>query len=384
MKKNISDFIPVNEPIFYDKEIEYVTECIKTGWVSSSGGFVKEFEDKWAGYCGREFGISVSSGTAALQLAVSSLELSPGDEVIIPTFTIISCALAVIQSGAVPVLVDSDPDTWTMDVNQINNKLTKRTKAIMLVHMYGHPVDVDPILELAEKHGLKIIEDAAQAHGVEYYSEHGSQKVGWNKCGSFGHLSCFSFYANKVVTTGEGGMIVTDDKQLAQKLRSLRNLCFKDNKRYYHEQLGYNFRFTNLQAALGLAQLERIDEIVEKKHWIGVEYTKRLNNLENIKLQVNQKWARTNYWMFGLLVDEESGFTGESLSKKLLEYGIDTRAFFIGMHNQPVFNKMNLFINEDYPVSDYLSMQGLYLPSGLALIGDQLNYVCEKLENILC
>jgi len=384
MKKNISEIIPVNEPLFFEKEIEYLTACIKSGWVSSGGSFVNKFEKEWARFCGREYGVSVSSGTTALQLAVASLNLSPGDEVIIPTFTIISCTLAVIYAGAVPVLVDSDPKTWTMDVNQITDKITNRTKAIMLVHIYGHPVNIDPILELAGKHGLYVIEDAAQAHGVEYLSKYGSNSADWKRCGSFGHLSCFSFYANKVVTTGEGGMVLTDDEKFAQRLRALRNLCFQDNRRYYHEELGFNFRFTNIQAALGLAQVERIETILEKKLWIGIEYTKRLKKLKQIRLQALKKWARTNYWMFGLLVNEESGYTADSLSNKLLEYGIDTRPFFIGMHQQPVLKKMNLFRNEKYPVSDYLSKQGLYLPSGIALTREQLHSVCDKLQNILC
>jgi perosamine synthetase len=247
--------IPVNEPLLGDRELEYVTECVRTGWVSSAGRFIEEFEQKWAAYCARKYGVAVSNGTAALQLAVATLGFRLGDEVIMPTFTIISCSLAAVYAGGVPVLVDSDPRSWTMDVNQIARKITPRTKAIMPVHIYGHPADMDPILELADCNGLAVIEDAAEAHGAEYLVGRDGREPVWHRCGSFGILSCFSFYANKLITTGEGGMVLTDDVELADKARSLRNLCFQPGRRFYHDELGFNFRITNLQAALGLSQL---------------------------------------------------------------------------------------------------------------------------------
>ena len=242
----------------------------------------------------------MSNGTVALQVAVACLGLKPGDEVIMPTFTIISCALAVVYNGGVPVLVDCDPRTWCMDVDQVKKKITARTRAIMPVHIYGHPVDMDPILDLAEKHGLAIVEDAAEVHGAEYLSKRGT--LHWRRCGNFGTLSCFSFYANKLITTGEGGMVLADDPKLAEKARSLRNLCFQANRRFHHEELGFNFRLTNLQAALGLAQLERFEEIVARKRWIGQEYNRRLAGLKGLQLPVEEPWARNVYWMYGVVL----------------------------------------------------------------------------------
>jgi len=218
--------IPVNEPLLGERELDYVTECVRTGWVSSAGRFIEEFEERWATYCGRKYGVAVSNGTVALEMAVQCLDLQPGDEVILPTFTIISCAQAVTYADGVPVLVDANPRTWCMDMSQVEAKITPRTRAIMPVHIYGHPVDMDPLLALAERYSLAIIEDAAEVHGAEYLSGWREGPGTWRKCGSFGTMSCFSFYANKIITTGEGGMVLTDDPVLAERLRSLRNLCF--------------------------------------------------------------------------------------------------------------------------------------------------------------
>ncbi|MEM4216738.1 MAG: DegT/DnrJ/EryC1/StrS family aminotransferase [Candidatus Methanomethylicaceae archaeon] len=375
--------IPVNEPLFGERELEYVTDCVRTGWVSSAGRFIEEFEQRWAEYCGRKYGIAVCNGTAALQVAVRELDLKPGDEVIMPTFTIISCALAVVYEGGVPVLVDSDPRTWTMDVNQVADKITSRTKAIMAVHIYGHPVDMDPILELADRYGLAVIEDAAEAHGAEYLSGRNTSDPVWRRCGSFGTISCFSFYANKLITTGEGGMVLTDDPKLAERARSLRNLCFQPDRRFYHKELGYNFRMTNLQAALGLAQLERMDQIVAKKRWIGQEYSRRLQDIEGLQLPVEEPWARSVYWMYGVVLSEEIGMNADQLAKKLRERGVDTRPFFLGLHEQPVFHRRGLFLKERYPVAERLARQGLYLPSGLALTEDQLTQVCDVMHEVL-
>ena len=375
--------IAVNEPLLGDQELEYVTECVRTGWVSSAGRFIEEFEQKWAAYCGRKYGVAVSNGTAALQVAVAALGLRPGDEVIMPTFTIISCALAVVYAGGIPVLVDSDPRIWTLDVNQIARKLTPRTKAIMPVHIYGHPADMGPALSLADSNNLAVIEDAAEAHGAECLLGRDGKEPVWRRCGSFGTLSCFSFYANKLITTGEGGMIVTDRAELAEKARSLRNLCFQSGRRFYHEELGFNFRITNLQAALGRSQLERMDQVVAKKRWIGREYTKRLMGLPALQLPVEEAWARSVYWMYGVVVSEATGMDAETLARKLAEHGIETRPFFLGMHEQPVFRRRGLFLNESYPVAERLARQGLYLPSGMALTEEQLEHVAEALKEIL-
>lgn len=384
MKKRGFEIIPVNEPQVGERELEYVTECVRTGWVSSTGRFINEFEERWAAYCGRRYGVAVSNGTVALQLAVSSLGLKPGDEMIMPTFTIISCALAVIYNGGIPVLVDSEPRTLCMDVSQIEAKITSRTKAIMPVHIYGHPVDMDPILKLADKYGLAVIEDAAEAHGAEYLSKYNTSKAAWRRCGSFGTLSCFSFYANKIITTGEGGMILTDDLILAEKCRSLRNLCFQSKRRFYHEDLGHNFRLTNIQSALGLAQLEKIDEIVARKRWLGQEYTKRLKNIKGLQLPIEEPWAKNVYWMYGIVLDDNIGFDSDLFAKRLEKEGIETRPFFLGMHEQPVFHKVGLFKGDHYPVAEKIAKQGLYLPSGLTLDEKQLKYVVDAIKHIIC
>jgi perosamine synthetase len=375
--------IQVNEPWLGERELEYVTECVRTGWVSSAGKFIKEFEERWAAYCGRRYGIGVSNGTTALQLAVASLGLEPGYEVIMPTFTIISCALAVVYNSGVPVLVDCDPRTWCMDVDQVKHKITERTRAIMPVHIYGHPVDMDPILDLAERHNLAIVEDAAEVHGAEYLSGRSTDHPLWRRCGSFGALSCFSFYANKLVTTGEGGMVLTDDPNLAEKARSLRNLCFQADRRFHHEELGFNFRLTNLQAALGLAQLERIDEIITRKRWIGDEYNRRLAGIKGLQLPVEEPWARNVYWMYGVVLSEETGIDATAFGQKLKQHGIETRPFFLGLHEQPVFHKRGLFLHERYPTSERIARQGLYLPSGLALTSEQISEVCQAVNEVL-
>lgn len=375
--------ISVNEPLLGHKESEYVSECMRTGWVSSAGRFIDAFENNWADYCGKRFGIAVSNGTTALQVAAACLGLKPGDEVILPTFTIISCALAVISSGGKPVLVDSDPRTWCIETSKIEEKITPRTRAIMPVHIYGHPVDMDPVLELAQKYGLSIIEDAAEVHGAKYLSGRHSGRPEWKRCGSFGTLSCFSFYANKLITTGEGGMVLTDDPALAEKSRSLRNLCFQPQRRFYHEELGFNFRLTNLQAAMGLAQVERIEEIIERKRWMGREYTVRLAHIDGLQLPVEESWAQNVYWMYGIVLGKDTGMDAAVFAQKLRDRGIETRPFFLGMHEQPVFHERGLFLHERYPVAENIARQGLYLPSGLALTEKQLSQVCDAVSEVL-
>jgi perosamine synthetase len=375
--------LPVNEPLIGEKEIEYVLDCLRTGWISSSGKYLEAFEQAWADYCGKRYGIAVSNGTTALQVAVACLELHPGEEVILPSFTIISCAQAVTYNGGVPVLVDSDPDTWCMDVSQVESRITPRTRAVMSVHIYGHPVDMDPLIALASQHGLSIIEDAAEAHGAEYLSDRDSASPTWRRCGSLGDISVFSFYANKLVTTGEGGMVLTDDPQIAEKARSLRNLCFRRERRFYHTALGHNFRLTNLQAAIGLAQVERMPDTIARKRWMGESYTKRLKHISTIQLPVEKPWARQVYWMYGMVLDEHTGMDAAEFAKMLLAQGIETRPFFLGMHEQPVFKDMGLFEGESYPVAERIARQGLYLPSGLTLTISDIERVCTAVEKIL-
>lgn len=379
----MAQIIPVNEPLIGERESEYVMECLRTGWISSAGRFIKLFEEAWAHYCGRRYGIAMSNGTVVLEAAVAVLDLQPGDEVIMPTFTIISCAQAITRFGGVPVLVDSDPDTWCMDVTQVESKITSRTRAIMPVHIYGHPVDMDPLFALAEKYNLAIIEDAAEVHGAEYLIAHGTSDERWQRCGSFGDMSTFSFYANKIITTGEGGMILTDDPTLAERLRDYRNLCFRRERRFYHTEIGNNYRLTNMQAAVGLAQVEQIEQYLAKKRWMGKRYTEQLSDIPGLQLPIEHPWAKHVYWMYGLVLDEATGLDAKSFAQKLVALGVHTRPFFLGMHEQPVFHQMGLFQGEEYPVAERIARQGLYLPSGMALTEEQLDATCQAVRTIL-
>jgi len=369
------DFIPVNEPLLDGNEKKYLCECIDTGWISSEGPFVREFEAKMCQSVGRRYGIAVSNGTAALEVAVQALGIQAGDEVIMPTFTIISCAMAVTKLGAVPVFVDSDLQTWNMNVEEIEGKITDKTKAIMIVHLYGLPVDVDPVLDLAGKFNLKVIEDAAEMHGQTYYGK---------PCGSFGDISTFSFYPNKHVTTGEGGMVVTDDEGLAERCRSLRNLCFKPDVRYVHDEISDNYRFTNLQAAVGLAQLERLDEFVKRKRAMGSYYTEGLQGIDGLLLPVSQTdYASNIYWVYGLVLDEDIHADNREVQKLLAEEGIGSRTFFWCMHEQPVYKNAGLFDAEHYENAEYLARKGFYIPSGLALTEEQMEKAVMKVRKVM-
>ncbi len=352
--------VPVNTPLLAGNELKYVIECIETGWISSEGPFITRFEQQFSNYTGRDFGVAVANGSAALDIAVQALGITTGDEVIMPTFTIISPAQSVVKAGAVPVLVDSDPLTWNMDVQQIEKKITPKTKAILVVHIYGLPVDMDPVLALAKKHKLALIEDAAEMHGQTYKGK---------ACGSFGDVSIFSFYPNKHITTGEGGMIVTDDSELAERCKKLRNLAFEPKgRRFIHEELGWNYRMTNLQAALGVAQLEQIETFLAKKRRTGTKYLQGLGFLtaKGYQLPLAETGYATNiYWVFGLLAPSEE--EAQKIIAHLTGHGIGTRPFFWCMHQQPVFLKMGLFKNEAYPVAEKLARTGFYIPSGLGL-----------------
>jgi perosamine synthetase len=370
--------IPVNEPLIGEKEKEYVLECLNTGWISSEGPFVKEFEKKFANYIGKKYGVAVSSGTAALEIAIKSLGFDQNDEIIMPTFTIISCAQAVIKAGLKPVLVDCDYYTFNMLPEQVEKRITSKTKAIMVVHIYGLPVDMDPIFEIARKYNLIIIEDAAEVIGQTYKGR---------LCGSFGDVSVFSFYPNKHITTGEGGMILTDSEEIAEKCKYYRNLCFSPDpeKRFIHEDLGWNYRMTNIQAALGLAQLERISEHIDKKRWIGRMYNELLSDLSdvcNLPLEKTD-YAENIYWVYTLVLKDDYPRTAKEIMKMLKSKGIDTRPFFYPIHKQPVFNKMGLFLNENYPNAEKLYEKGFYIPSGLGLTEEKIIKVSEVLHEVL-
>jgi perosamine synthetase len=367
--------VPVNEPLLDGNEEKYLVECVRTGWISSEGPFVTRFEEQIAARVGRKHGVAVANGSVALDAAVVALGLGPGDEVILPTSTIISCAAAIVRAGATPVLVDCDPRTWNMEIGQVEARITSRTKAIMAVHIFGLPVDMDPLLALARKHGLKIIEDAAEVIGQTYRGR---------SCGSFGDISTFSFYPNKHVTTGEGGMLVTDDLSLAARCRSLRNLCFKPEQRFVHDELGWNFRLSNLQAALGVAQLERLDKSVATKRRMGARYTELLAGTRGIQLPLaSAPYADNIYWVYAVVLDDTVPFDAKEAMARLAARGIGTRPFFWPMHEQPVFSRMGLFSGESHPVAERIARRGFYIPSGLALSDGQIARSAAAVREIL-
>ena len=367
--------IPVNTPLLAGNERKYLLECLDTGWISSEGPFIQRFEDSFARRVAREFGIAVSNGSVALDAAVVALGIGPGDEVILPSFTIISCAAAVVRAGATPVLVDCDPITFNMRVDQVEARITPRTKAIMVVHLYGLPVDMPALLALARQHGLKVIEDAAEMHG---------QTCQGRPCGSFGDISTFSFYPNKHITTGEGGMIVVDDPALAERCRSLRNLCFKPEQRFVHDELGWNLRMTNLQAALGLAQLEQLDGFVQRKRQMGARYTERLAGTPGLQLPLAADALAENiYWVYPLVLDDSVPLDAKGVMKRLGERGIGTRPFFWPMHEQPVLRKMGLFDGETYPVAERIARRGFYIPSGMALTDAQIDECAAAVREVM-
>jgi len=366
--------IPVAEPCISEHDIALVNEALKSGWISSSGKFLDLFEKQWAAFCDMPYGIAVSNGSVALDVAVDLLDLKPGDEVILPTFTIISPAQSVVRAGGVPVLVDSDPRTWQMDAGQIESRITSRTRAILVVHIYGHPADMDPILDIARRHKLTVIEDAAEVHGAEYKGR---------RCGGLGDISTFSFYANKLVTTGEGGMVLVRRPELAERAQGLRNLCFQKKQRFLHDELGYNFRLTNLQAALAIGQIERMEQIVARKRAIAAIYTELLGDIPGLQLPVEEPWAKNVYWVYGVVLGEELGLDAVQLAGRLRDSGIETRPFFLGMHQQPVFQKMGLFRGERFVVAERLAQRGLYLPSGLTIDDAEIAKAADCLRRAL-
>lgn len=369
------DFIPVNQPVLDGHEKEYLVRCIESGWISSEGPAVEEFEQKMARRVGRKYGIAVSNGSTALDLAVRALHLPDGSEVLLPSFTIISCAAAIVRAGLKPTLVDADARTWNMDVQQLKRTLTSRTRAIMVVHIYGLPTDMDPVLELAKEHGLQVIEDAAEMHGQTYRGK---------PCGSFGVASAFSFYPNKHITTGEGGMIVTDSEEIAEECRSLRNLAHSPGRRFVHETLGFNYRLTNMQAALGIAQLERLDETVKKKRAMGHFYNEQFADRQDIELPPSHTdYAENIYWVYGMVLRDTVSVDAADMMARLGDLQVGTRPFFWGMHEQPVFRKMGWYADEHFPVTERISRRGFYIPSGLGITEEQQLRVVEAVRTAL-
>ena len=372
-----SKFIPVNTPKLFNEEKINVKKCLTSGWISSEGKFVKKFEKDFSKYNKRNYGVAVSSGTGALEIALKSFNLKRGDEIIIPTFSIISTALCVVKLGLKPILVDSDLMTWNMDTEQVIKKISKKTKAIIITHIYGFPVNMNKVLRLAKKKNIKIIEDAAEMIGQTYYKK---------KCGSFGDISTFSFYANKHITTGEGGMILTNDKKIYEKCKSLRNLCFgSGDHRFNHNDIGWNYRMTNLQAAVGCGQLKNISKIIRRKREIGRRYISILRNNKKIYIQPYKlNYAENIFWVFGVLLKKNVNISRDLIIKKLYNKNIQTRTFFFPMHKQNIFKKMKLFPkNKKFVNAEYLSKNGFYLPSGLGIKNSDIDKVGKTLIKIL-
>lgn len=367
--------VPLAEPMLADLDVAYVTEAVKSGWVSGRGPFIKRFEEEFSQWLGAEYGVATSSGTTALHLALATLRVGPRDEVLIPAFSMASIAFAVSYTGAKPVLVDSDWLTWNLDPGKIEKKVTGNSKAIVVMHTYGHPGDMDPVLEIARKYGLYVVEDAAEAHGAEYKGI---------KVGTLGDVGCFSFFANKIITTGEGGMLVTSDAQLAERAQVLRDLAFdKDpSRKFFHKCIGFNYRLTNVQAALGLAQLERINKFIEVRRENAKLYNDLLKDVEGISLPPEMVWAKNVYWMYSILVDKDAyGLDRDQMMALLKEnYGVETRPFFVPINQQPAYAE--LYGNENFPVAEGLSTMGLNLPSGNTLTREQAEYVASTIASL--
>jgi perosamine synthetase len=361
--------IPIAEPDIGSEELANVTEAVKSGWISSKGPFIEKFEETFTKYLNLKNGVSVSNGTVALHLALAALDISSGDEVIVPTLTFIAPANAVRYTGAVPVFIDSNPDYWCLDPEKIEEKITRKTKAIIPVHLYGHPCNMEPISEICRKHGLLIIEDCAEAHGAEYKNK---------KVGTFGTISCFSFYGNKIITTGEGGMCLTDNEELAEKMRMLRDHGMSPERKYWHEMIGFNYRMTNLQAAIGVAQLKRLDKFIEKKRKIAKIYNQSLKDVKELILPPEMPWAKNVYWMYSLLVKNTGRISRDCFIKKLADSGIDSRPFFYPIHTMPPYKE-----NVAYPIAEKLSQEGLNLPSSVKLSEDDLKKIVNALFSFL-
>lgn len=366
--------IPVNIPLVTEGDIQSVSAVLREGWISGEAPVVQEFEEKFARQNGQSCGVAVPNGSLALDLVISCLDIGKGDEVIVPSFAIISCIAEILRRGARPVFVDSDPETWNMNVEGVERAISERTKAIMVVHTYGLPVDMDPLLAIAATRSILVIEDAAEAHG-SFYKE--------RPVGGIGYVSTFSFYANKNITTGEGGMILTSDPKFAEKIRYYRNLTFQPSKRFVHEDLGWNLRFSAIQAALGLSQMKRLVAIVQRRREIATTYRERIGGIPGVRMAPTKTtYAVNDYWVVGAVLDRERFGLASHAATQLLELGVQTRPFFFPLHKQPVYRRM--FGNEvSMPEAEYLGAQGLYFPNGLGMSEADLQEATSRVFEVL-
>lgn len=361
-------FIPISEPLLSGNELAYVNDCVRSGWVSSLGKYIPEFEQGFADFCGVRHGIAVSNGTAALHLALVALGIGPGDEVIIPTLTFIATANAVRYTGATPVFADSEAETWNLDPQDVARRITPHTRAIIPVHIYGHPANMAPILDLAKQHNLHVIEDAAEAHGARYQGK---------RVGSLGEINAFSFYGNKIITTGEGGLLTTDEDALAEKVRFLRDHAMSPEKRYWHTEVGFNYRMTNLQAALGVAQMERIEEFIARKRWIAESYNQGLREVAAIRLPPEAPWATSVYWMYSILLNKDFPLSRDEFMSRLRQQNIDSRPFFYPIHVQPPYQA-----DISLPVAENLSRRGINLPSAVTLSEEDIQRIVQAIREM--
>lgn len=367
--------VPVNTPLITEEDINSVVEALRDGWVSGEGPVVNAFEESFAASCNRKHAIAVTNGTAAIELVVHALKFGPGDEIILPSFAIISCVSQILRAGATPIFVDSTPNTWNMDVATVESLITPRTKAIMAVHTYGLPVDMTPLIALAEKFSIPIIEDAAESHGLIYNNQ---------PCGSFGLVSTFSFYANKHITTGEGGMVVTNNDELAASIRKYRNLAFQPQRRFVHEELGWNLRMSSLQCALGSSQLRRLQVILKSRRELGERYQTAFADLADVQLPVQKlPYAQNDYWVFGMVLQGTRTGQSEMIQDLLAKEGVGSRPFFWPLHEQPVLTKFGLGNQPSLPISENLGRSGFYIPNGLGMPEEDIKWVIEKVRKVL-
>lgn len=371
---NSNKKIPVFDIALGEKEKEYIKDCVDTSFIGQ-GPYVKKLEEKFSAFVDCKYGITTTSGTTALHLACAALDIQKDDQVLVSSSTNMACPFAIDYCGAIPVPIDIEKDTWQMDIAKIEDKINDKTKAIMVVHLFGHPVDMDPVVEIAKKHNLKIIEDCAESHGVEYKGK---------KVGSIGDIGAFSFFANKTITCGEGGMVVTNSPQIAERAKSLKNLAYGKINKFMHEDIGFNYRLPNISAALGLGQFENINNVFKEKERIYNRYKKNLENIKGVNIPAIRKWA-TKYimWVFNLYLDDNFPITRDELTKKLKDKNIDTRDAFVPINQQKILiDKYKIFDENDCPNANYIMENGFYLPSGNTITNEEIDYVCEEIKKI--